>query len=177
MHNKKGLELSINFIVILIMSLLIFFLGARFIYQLGSGATDLQSITVDELDKQIGNLVCKGSERVCLGFDKKTIKRGDLGIFGLNILNVLEDQSFDVIITRPVPSGYTKVGNPISSDNLEWKPQSRTVEIKRNEEKDLAIGVQVPKDALSGTYIFNVEIKTQAGEDYDTLHKIYVDVP
>jgi len=171
MNNKKGIELSINFLVIIIMSLLVFFFGARFIYNLGSQATELQEMTVDELDRKIGNLVCEGSEKVCLGFDKKTVKRGELGIFGLRIINILDSQNFDVIVSRPTPSGYTKKGEDITTDSLTVRPESRSVFIKKNEEKNLAIGVEVPKDARSGTHIFDVKIMP-----YDSLHKIYVEV-
>lgn len=173
--DKKGLELSINFIVIIVISLIVFFFGARFIYQLGSEATKLQSMTVDELDRKIGNLVCEGSEKVCLGFDKKIIQEGKLGVFGLRIINILDSQDFDIIISRPPPPnpwGYTKKGEDIATDSLVVKPASRSVYIKKNEEKDLAIGIEVPKDARSGTYIFDVKIIP-----YNTLHKIYVDVP
>lgn len=169
--NKKGMEISINFIVIIMLSLLVFFFGARFIYNLGSQATKLQEMTVDELDRKIGNLVCEGSEKVCLGFDKKIIKRGKLGVFGLRIINFLDSQNFDVIVTKPTPYGYTKKGDPITTDSLIVRPESRSVFIKKNEEKNLAIGVEVPKDVKGGTYIFDVRIMP-----YDSLHKIYVEV-
>lgn len=175
--DKKGLELSINFIVIIIISLIIFFFGARYIYKLGSEATTLQSMTVEELDRRISNLACEGSEKVCFGFDKKIIKRGKLGIFSLRIINILDSQNFDVIVTRPSPRGYTKDGTAITNDDLIVKPASRSTYIKENEEKDLAIGVEVPKqNVLSGTYIFDVKIEPYYSLD-NTLYKIYVEVP
>lgn len=188
MNNKKGLELSINFIVIIIISLIVFFFGARFIYQLGSEATQLQSMTVEELDRKIGSLACEGSEKVCFGFDKKIIKRGKLGIFSLRIINILDSQDFDVIVTRPSTPGYTKQGDPIPSDNLIVKPASRTAYIKENGERNLAIGVEVPKNAVSGTYIFDVAIcyddldgtnndpTGKCGYDLYSFNKLYVEV-
>ncbi|TKJ40227.1 hypothetical protein CEE37_07840 [candidate division LCP-89 bacterium B3_LCP] len=170
--DKKGIELSINFLVIIIISLIVFGFGARFIYQLGSEAVKLQSMTVEELDRKIGILACEGSERVCFGFDRKIIKRGKLGVFGLRIINILDNQDFDVLVSRPTPSGYTKKGEDIVSDNLIVKPESRSVYIQKNEEKDLAIGVEVPKDARAGIYIFDVRVMP-----YEALHKIYVEVP
>lgn len=177
--DKKGLELSINFIVIIIVSIIVFFFGVQFIYQLGSEATKLQSMTVEELDRKIGNLACEGSERVCLGFDKKEIKRGKLGVFSLRIINILDSQNFDIIVSRPSPSGYTKKGTAIApaEDKLNWMPRSRTVYISKNEEKNMAIGVEVPKDAKSGKYIFDVDVRIESGETYNSLHKIYVEVP
>ena len=181
MLNKKAIELSLNFLVILIISIIIFGFGIRFISKLSSTATDLQDLTIGELDQRIGNLICEGSDRVCVGIDRKTIKRTKFDVFGLKIVNILDSQNFDVIVSRPTPpspSGYTKNKQEIPTDNLIWSPRIRpSVFIEKNEEKVLGIGVQVPADAVPGTYIFNVKIQTQIGEPYSAVQKLYVDVP
>ena len=177
MSSKKAIELSLNFIVILIISIIIFGFGVRFIQKLSTQATELQDITTAELDDRIGNLVCEGSDRVCIGIDRKTIKRTKFDVFGLKIINILESQSFDVIISRPTPSGYTKTKQEIPRDDLIWNPKARSVFIEKNEEKNLAIGVQVPADVVSGTYIFDVKIQTADGKPYSATQKLYVDVP
>jgi len=177
MLGKKAIELSLNFIVILIISIIIFAFGVRFISKLSSQATELQEITTSELDERIGNLICEGSDRVCVGIDRKTIKRAKFDIFGLKIINILESQSFDISITRPSPSGYTKTKQPIESDDLIWNPKARSVFIEKNEKKNLGIGVQVPANIVSGTYIFDVRIQTQDGKAYSNVQKLYVDVP
>lgn len=173
--NKKGLELSINFIVVIIIALVVFFFGLRFLYQLGSEASKLQTMTVDELDRKIESLACEGSEKVCFGFDTKTIKRGNFGVFGLRIINILDDQNFDIIITKGSPSGYTKNNEPIPTNNIKLKHRP-SVFIKQNEEQNLGIGVEVPKNAQSGKYIFDVKVEPYSISD-NTLYKIYVDVP
>ena len=177
MINKRAIELSLNFIVILIISIVIFGFGVRFISKLSSQATELQEITTSELDERIGNLVCEGSDRVCVGIDRRTIRRTKFDVFGLKIINILDTQGFDITVARPVPSGYTKNKAEIQSDNLIWNPKSRTVFIEKNEEKNLGIGVQVPANAVSGTYIFDVKIQAQDGKAYSQVQKLYVDVP
>ena len=177
MPSKKAIELSLNFIVILIISIVIFGFGVMFIKKLSSQATDIQEITTGELDDRIGNLVCEGSDRVCLGIDRKTIRRTKFDVFGLKMINILESQSFDVIISRPTPSGYTKTKQEIPSDDMIWNPKARSVFIEKNEEKNLGIGVQVPADVVSGTYIFDVKIQTADGKPYSATQKLYVDVP
>ena len=137
----------------------------------------MQDITTKDLDERIGNLVCEGSDRVCLGIDRKTIKRTKFDIFGLKIINILDSQNFDIIISRPTPSGYTKTKQPIQSDNLIWNPKARSVFIEKNDEKNFGIGIQVPANVVSGTYIFDVKIQTADGKPYSSTQKIYVDVP
>ena len=177
MLNKGAIELSLNFIVILIITLIIFGFGISFISNLSSKATELQELTMSELDERIGNLVCEGSERVCVGVDRKTIKRTNFDIFGLKIINILDAQHFSVTISRPTPSGYTKNKAEIQTDNMVWNPRERDVPLDKNEEKTLGIGIQVPANAEPGTYIFNIEIKTADGKPYSPIQKLYVDVP
>ena len=96
MLNKRAIELSLNFIIIIIISIVIFGFGVRFIYNLSSQANELRDLTFDDLDKKIGNLVCEGSERVCIGIDRKTIDKGKFDVFGAKILNILAAENFEV---------------------------------------------------------------------------------
>lgn len=181
MLNKKAIELSINFFVVIVLSMALFGLGIVFIKNLGSQATSLKDITIAELDERIGDLVCEGSDRVCIGGNRKTIVRGNFDVFGVRIFNILDSQKFDILVARPSPSGYTIDNKEIQKDNLIVYPESRTDEsIKKNEERKLAIAVQVPADAVPGTYIFNVEIRTYIGGNYglySPIQKLYVEVP
>ena len=182
MFNKKSIELSLNFIVILVISIVIFGFGVKFIYNLSSQATDLQQLTTNELDEKIGNLVCESSERVCVGIDRKTIQRTKFDVFGLKILNILDDRDFQIAITPSNPIGYARDKSPISCPPLNScpsliiNPQIRDVDIQKNEERTVGIGVKVPDNANSGTYILNVDIKV-ANQQYVPVQKLYVVVP
>ncbi len=178
MFNKRSIELSLNFIVIFIISVIIFGFGIKFISNLSSEATELQEITISELDQRIGNLVCEGADRVCIGIDRKTIKRSNFDVFGIKIINILDSPDFEIKVSPSSPAGFKKDKSPISSSNLIVIPKERTINIEKNEEKSFAIGIQVPQNAVSGTYIFNVEItEKQNGNPYSPIQKLYVDVP
>ncbi|MBI2558397.1 hypothetical protein HYW20_03665 [Candidatus Woesearchaeota archaeon] len=174
---KKSVELSLNFMVILIISIVLFGFGIKFISDLSSSAKDITDMTTEELDEQISSLICEGSDRVCIGQDRRTIKRGDFGVFGLKIMNVLDSRSFDVTITPADPIGYKKDKTPISppSPLLTINPSSRSINIEKNEERSLGIGIQVPPNAVSGTYILDIDI-LNGGNTY-SKQKFYVDVP
>ena len=162
MLSKKAVELSLNFIVILIVSIVIFGFGIKFISTLSSEAKSLTELTFDELDNMIGTLVCEGSDRVCIGIDTKTIKKKELGVFGLKIINILdpppdqEGQIFDITVEPSNPLGYTKERREITSPAppLKTHPDStapRSIFIKKNDEADIGIGIDVPSNAVSGT--------------------------
>ena len=185
--NKKAVELSLNFIVILIISIIIFGFGVKFISDLSSQAVEITDMTISELDERIGDIICEGSERVCVGIDRKTIKRKESSIFGLKIINIIEPahpekgQYFDVIVTppqSPKPIGFKKDQTPIentpTSPNLIIYPAKRSVYIVANEVQSIGIGVQVPANAVSGNYILNVEIITD--DEIYSKQKLYVEV-
>ena len=180
--DKKGIELSINFLVTLLITIVIFGMGVSFIYNLSGKANDLTQISEEELDSRITDLLCSGSQKVCVGTNRKTIRRGETDIFGLEILNILENgANFKVNITKADPKGYKKDNTEISGGDpdIQWIPHSRPLFIKKNEKYDVGIGVQVPNDAVSGTYILNVDVQyVDSGyKEYASLQKLYVLVP
>jgi len=164
----------------------LFFFGAKFIYNLASEANQLQKLSLDELDNRIEGLICSGSEKVCLGIDRKVIKRGNLDIFGLKIINVIDTRDFEVIVSSS--GGFNNDKSPITS-NLIIFPETRPIDdLIRNGEIEVGIGIEVPKTADSGTYIFDVSIcfndpdmednpKGDCSADTYGFNKIYVEVP
>jgi len=168
---KKGIELSLNFLVTIIIALVIFGFGIKFISNLTSDVTELESLTTEQLDKRIENLVC-GTEKVCIGTNKKTIQKGNFDVFGIKIINILESQEFNINIGV---SKIIKDNEEITDQNELNKVQIKhrqSVIIEKNDEENIGIGVEVAKDAVSGTYILDVEIP-----QYGELQKIYVEVP
>lgn len=185
MFNKRGIELSMNFLVILIISLVIFGFGILFISRLSSEANNLSKIGADQLDQRISGLICEGSERVCMGIERQTIQRNKFGVFGVKIFNLEDSQEFEITVLPSNPIGYDSKNMPIqktgSFKGLIVVPSlynnpGRSVRIEKNEEENIGIGIQVPKDAPPGTYIFNVDIKDGSGNAYSKTQKLYVDV-
>ena len=177
MKSKKGIELSINFVVMLIIAIVIFGFGIRFIYTLSSNAIDLKDISSRELDARVADLLCSSAQKICIGTDKKVIQKGKFDVFGIKVLNVGDAQDLEIQISRPTPSAYTKQNAPISNDGLSWAPENRVDSFERNEERNFGIGIQVPSSAVAGTYIFDVLVLKSNGEQYTTTQKLYVEVP
>lgn len=178
MLNKKSIELSLNFIVIIILSIIIFGFGVKFISTLFSQANEFRDITFDQLDERIGDIICEGSERVCIGADKKTIGKGKFDVFGVKMLNIINDENFEIKVSPSNPIGYKKNNEPISRPLLNINPKNRALTIKKNTEKIVGIGVEVPTNAVSGIYIMNVDITiTSSAQKYVQTQKLYVNVP
>lgn len=178
MKNKKGIELSINFLVTLILAITIFSFGIIFARNLIGGASELTELTDSDLDKRIGELLCSGNERVCYGIRDKTIRRGEFDIFGVRILNVLNqgDVEFTITVsdTGIIPKGK-KVIQDVPDPRLNILPRTRTETIANNEDESFGIGIEVPKNAAPGRYILDIAV-TYGTEQYD-FSKLYVTVP
>lgn len=168
---KKAIELSLNFLVTIVIAVVIFGFGIKFIYDLSSDVKEMESLTIDDLDGRIGQLACGAADKVCIGTTKKTIQKGKFDVFGIRIINILDEQDFNIEITPANPSGYTKDDVPILTNNIKLKYRN-SISIKKNEEENIGIGIEVPKDTKSGTYIFDVKVLP-----YDEINKIYVEVP
>ena len=153
---KKGFELSLSFIVILVIAITIFILGMRFIYNISSETTELEKITTDQLDNNFSDLACESNDRVCIGIIKKKIARGDFDVFGLKIINIDTTTMFKVEVT---PASAFDKNNEEITNNIDFKYNDNALEIGTKEEKIFGIGFDVTNDAKSGTYIIDVVLK------------------
>lgn len=187
LKNNKGLELSVNFLVIVIIGIVLFGFGIMFMNQIFFGAKDIKDITSEDLDKRIGQLMCEGSERVCFGFNKKEVPRNELGIFGVKITNMLNiGNNADFYVTVEKGIALNDEGNEINNEGLDCKPDCgtpRSMKIDRLESEEIALGILVNKNAQPGTYTFDVTIchSSEAcarGDSYFyDFNQIHIEVP
>src|SRR3989344_4658301 len=103
MIGKKGVELSINFLVVVIISLVVLGFGIKFAYDLLNYAEKEKQQQYDKIDKELENLICDGSDEVCVGTYRKKVGSSKSVFFGVKVWNVLgTDQTFFIDIK---PSG------------------------------------------------------------------------
>ena len=176
---KKGIELSLNFLVTIIIALVIFGFGINFIYNLASEAAEMESMTTEDLDKRIGELLCESTDKVCIPVNKKTIQRGEFGVVGVKIINILTDTSssefgIDVQVSKGFKKNNEEITDQADLDKIDVKHRGHVI-IEKNEEADIGIGVEVVKDAISGTYVLDVTV--EYSDDETILQKIYIEVP
>ena len=102
---KKGFELSINFIVIMILAIVIFGLGIKFVNDFFKQANKLSDKSTEQLDREIGELLCPTNQMVCIPVNRKPIGQGEFDTFGKKIRNVWDKNAdFKVYI---YPDKYT----------------------------------------------------------------------
>ena len=175
--SKKAIELSLTFLVTIILAVVVMAFGVRFLYSLASEATELDRTSTEQLDKRFAEISCVSNDKVCIGIIRKVMRKGKTDAFGLKIINIDAASEFKVEVS---PSkAFDKQNNEIAN-NINFKYNNNQMTIEKNEEKSLGIGFEVPKDAVSGTYVFDIAVKHKVNDEfvqYDELQKIYVEVP
>jgi hypothetical protein len=183
--NKRGIELTVNFFVIMIISLVILGMGIYLVSLFFTTTEEVKTNLDIQTERHIQRILI-GGERVAIPINEKEIRRGKGDIFGLGILNILgETKNFTINIEDgPFITTTNEISNP--SVNIIHLP-SQTKEILNNEQKIFGIPVRVPRKAQIGTYILNVYVCncsattcnqcSSTEEAYDnSVHKIYIKV-
>jgi hypothetical protein len=177
--NKSGIELSINFLVIVIISIVMLTSGILLIKNYFGTAEDIKDQLDEQTISQIESLLDEG-DYISMPLNRKTISAGESSTFGLGVLNVLSGSptTFDVNITlsRLVKKDKTEATqqelNSIP-DPENWILYEESFTISYKSKKAVAIYVEVPKGVFSGTYIYDIGIP----QYQNRITKMYVIVP
>jgi len=180
MKKRAAIELSVSFMIVLIISAIVLSMGIYITYKFFSHGSGMV-LTFDERTQQELERALDDGSKVAIPMNSKIIHNGESDTFGVGILNVdgESDDSFDVSITYS--KAVDKDGNLCSgcdSANPGSWIQSiglNDMVIPNNEKQKFLVGFQV-KGAQPATYIFNVDVKRD-GTPYDVTKKIYVEVP
>ena len=185
--NKRGVQLSVNFIVMLFIAIVVFGFAITLSYRLYRGSTEM-TVKIDQQTEMRMEALLDDGSMVVIPFEKKIIPRGKFAVFGVGVLNVLnrgDADDFKIKITTI--TGFDKDGviisNPESYITLLY--ETNIINIPNNDKHKFAIGVEMVKNAPSGTYI--LDLKVLYDEDpvdgnvvdaYDKpLYKLYIIVP
>lgn len=165
--NKKAIELSINFFVILIISIAILSFGIYFIGKIFVEVDKYKLILDSQTEKQLEDLMDTG-QKVVIPFNEKEIKKKDMAVFGLGILNVMNGNiEFNVVIEASMASLETGIvincPDTLCNTYDTWIKSAETnpftPTIGKNEKKKYLFGI-LPEgpNAVKGTYVYDVTI-------------------
>jgi hypothetical protein len=179
MKNKKAaLQLPLNMLVVIILAVVIFSMGVYLLYTIYGKSVAWKEMTDEQLDKQIEAVLC--DKPVCLATTYKKIFRGEFKVIGLRIYSNIQDpESFR--ITADLNKVFNKTNDEITSiaqDKINILPRERTIYLDAKKETSMGIGIEVEKNAPSGTYVINVGVETLSdGERYGGPQQLRIEVP
>src|SRR3989338_10020407 len=170
--NKKGIELSVNFLVSIIIILVIFSGSVLIIRNFFINANEIQN----QLDTQTQNRIREllNNDDIVVVFDsRRTIQQGEGEIFGVGVWNLGSQNdwdSFNVKIRCDI--GYNRDEDEILCEDTTSKNYFDVLyddawSIQNNEKTIGSVRIGVKKGTPSGTYIFNVKICREGAQSDD----------
>jgi hypothetical protein len=176
---KKGMELSVNFLITIIISLVIFGFGIKFGYDLiKQGDNMVSGMKQADENKLKGMLDTNAKVSMFEGMVK--LKKGNAAIVGVGVLNLLD--------TSPPPQFNLEVtsdkyyqdemsgGSSFSEVTTNILVPSTPVSLNQNEKRVFSFSVKADKNAPRGTYTFIVKVKDSPSTVYGDVHQLFVNV-
>tara|TARA_Y100000310_G_scaffold345531_1_gene466116 strand:+ start:38865 stop:39410 length:546 start_codon:yes stop_codon:yes gene_type:complete len=176
--DKRGaIGLSVNAIIIIIISIILFSIGMTLLFKFIDASEETQDLLNQQIITAIESRLIQQNKLVALPFNSAVLEVGDSKVFGIGYRNIQPEAAFSIAISFSQGSTYHD-GTPITEViNIEewflWQKDQGIVE--ENAIANSAIRVEVPLDAESGNYIFNVEVKYNSGP-YGKRQKINIQV-
>ena len=180
-NKKAAIGLSINTLVVVIISLVILGSGITMLYKFIGGAEDIKGQLDSKTNEELERLLVNQGERVALPLNSVTIPKDEGHVFGIGILNIAEKADFTVVVGLSKfinANGEIVEINPSKeTEILEWLLyNSEPITLGENEHYKESIMVNVPNTATEGQYIFKAQIMMNEVESYGNIQKFYVTV-
>jgi len=162
-NTKGSIGLSVETLVVIIISLVILSGGIALVYQFIHGAEDIKTSLDQKTQEELERLLVGQGKKVALPLHVATVPRGDSHIFGLGILNTYDStENFQVRIrvSKVTDETNTDMTSKVNLQNIAaWALYNNAaIAIESNAHDKEAILIHVPKDALKGEYIFVAEV-------------------
>lgn len=168
MMNKKGIELSINFMVMFILAVLIFSMTLYFLFQWFGEAEDLGKEIDKQTQEQILAALRSGNQLVQIPFAVTEVQRGNRASFGIGVRNIASEREFR-IDTQFSGTATNPAGRPIPVDvsyiTQNWLGNFATgteFRLRKGEAQVMPLNIKAAVNSAPGTstskgdYIFDV---------------------
>ncbi len=175
------MELSINFIVMLVMGMAVFAGGLTFASKFFMHAEKVKGSLDSQTERQIEKLLDSGSP-VVIPISQKDIKRNKFDTFGIGVLAQFNGE---YIMTVQPNGAFRRDKTSITINTADWLSIPLTkLELEKNEKGKYLVGVTVPKATERGTYMFKVVVAYRDPDDasnnlaeYDNPIQFFVTIP
>ena len=166
MDNKGAIGLSINVLVIIILSLVILSGGITLLYKFIGGAEDIKSDLDRRTQDELERLLVSQGQKVALPLHTADVARGETHVFGIGILNTFDNQqAFFIKIELKKAVDEFEQEMPVDKPSVEaWVfYNNKGILVNPDNNHKEALLVNVPRTAAKGQYIFTASVQTSAG--------------
>jgi len=176
MPKKGAIGLSVNLLVTVLISLVILSGGIVLLYKFIGGAEDIKNTLDTRTEQELERLLIDEGKKIAFPKRTATIFRGETHLFGLGILNLMNNhQDFSITIEFSKAFDETEKEILINKNEVEsWILYNKgKLIIEENQHHTEPILAKVPKNAKKGTYLFNLKVwQTLYVDQYDNTKKL-----
>lgn len=181
MQKRAALDLPINTLVVIIISLVILMGGIALLYKFILGSERIKEELDQRTEQELLRLLVQEGQQVALPFNHAIVPRGEIHLFGIGILNVRnEEQDFEIVIRLAKVLDEANQEITIDIDKTEVQDwllyEQDRFSLPENGHREEVILVKVPQTAVKGTYVFHTRIKQSNGQYYGILQQFTVAV-
>src|SRR3989344_9341775 len=119
--SKRGdISLSVNFLVIIMISLVVFGMGVTILYKIVDGSLDKKAELDARTEQELQRLLIDEGKRVALPFHIADIVAGESHIFGIGILNVETDNDqfrLEIMLDKVVDLQGNDISSQVNVDS------------------------------------------------------------
>ncbi|MBW2995222.1 hypothetical protein KY312_02630 [Candidatus Woesearchaeota archaeon] len=180
---KRGLELSINFIVVLVLAIVTLVMGIIIFNIIFRSGTELEREVSQRTKDQINRLLMTGDQKIAMPDFFKEIEAGDQHAFGLGIRNYRStSQQFTIYVEFDMAvdkQNTDRTAEAVANHEIEkwYFEETGPYAITQNELEVISVPIRVGNKAKnSWIYVFNVVVADQDNMQYGSLQKIYIKV-
>ncbi|MBC8501403.1 MAG: hypothetical protein ISS25_04790 [Nanoarchaeota archaeon] len=172
--DRKGFQIAVNFLVVIILSLVLFGAGMVIFTKIIDKGTDFQAKITDRMQEQLNAAMDDGSV-IVVQPQRVNGKRGKSVLFTVGFWNEFPNEyNFKVVVSDK--DGLSGAMNYFTDPYPDTQP---------NQRQHALISIDIPKNSVSGQYAFDVEVQYKGDatnppanwERYDKPKRIYVVVP
>lgn len=179
MNKKAALELPVNMLVVVIISIVILASGITLMYKFIDSAGDFKAKIDAKTDAELERLLVDQGQKVALPLYTATVERGGTHVFGIGILNIIEETMqfrVEVELSKVVDVQEQDITASVDKAAVEqWLLYDfELFSLQQNENKKIALSVNVDDAALPAQYIFNAKVFLADGNQYGNTQKFIV---
>ena len=176
---RAAIELSINTLVVIIISLVVLASGITLLYKFIGGAEDIKSQLDEKTQQELERLLTDQGKQVALPLHTATLYPGQDHVFGIgfrNVDKVPHEFKLSVSLSKYVTTEGTIEASVTSDAVQSWLLyDSGPFSLAPDEHHQEGIYTTLPDEARKGEYIFNAQVLAD-DQPYGNVQKFTVTV-
>lgn len=175
MNRKGAIELSANFIVIIVISSVILIGGLALFYGMRDDVTNYAKSIDTQTADRIKSMMLGNGARVAVFPRELTLSPGDAEAVGIGVTNIEGGTDFEIVVTVKYYSSSDSDSAPVQNEQGFYSILEPTFTVPVGNQVVKSVLLKIPKEVRNkGQYVYTLKVM-QSGVKYDAV-QVFVNV-